>query len=135
VNDTLAQMASETDFRERAWIEAASPPYERENGPGRVTFTQSLQSFAIDATMERDGWLVVSVPAWKDWRASVDGRRVKTQFANHAFLGIHVPTGRHRVELTFLPRGFVVGRAISGLTLLLIAAMACARAKRERHPP
>ncbi|HEX7832733.1 MAG TPA: YfhO family protein, partial [Thermoanaerobaculia bacterium] len=118
--NTLAQMSAESDFRERAWIEADAQPYERDNGPGRVTFTQSLRSFDIAATMERDGWIVVSVPAWKGWRATVDGRRVKTQFANHAFVGIHVPAGTHRVELEYLPRGFVIGRAISGIAIALL---------------
>ncbi len=132
VTDTLAQMANETDFRERAWIEAQSPPYERENGPGHLTFTRSVKAFSIDATMEGDGWIVVSVPAWKGWRASIDGRRVKTQFTNHAFLGIHVPAGRHRVELTYLPRGFVVGRAVSGLAVVMLVGFAALRARR-RH--
>lgn len=120
VQNTLAGMARETDFRERAWIEAESAPYERDNGPGRVTFRQSLKSFAIDAVMERDGWLVISVPAWKGWRATVDGKPVKVQFANHAFLGIHVPAGTHQVQLRYLPRGFVVGRAISAIALLTL---------------
>jgi hypothetical protein len=124
VHDTLAQMVSERDFRERAWIEADAPPYERENGPGRIAFTSSLKSFDIDATMERDGWIVISVPAWTGWRATINHRAAKTQFANHAFVGIHVPAGHHRVALVYQPRSFEIGRAISAIAIALLGIIA-----------
>lgn len=117
---TIAGMIAEKDFRERAWIEAEGPAYERENGPGRVTFTRSLKSFDIRAEMQRDGWIVISVPAWKGWRATVDGKRVNVQFANHAFVGIHVPAGNHVIALDYQSRAFVVGRAISAIALLTL---------------
>ncbi|HEV7765503.1 MAG TPA: YfhO family protein [Thermoanaerobaculia bacterium] len=118
--DTLAQMKSETDFRERAWIEASLAPHERENGPGTVTFTNTAREYRIDANMQRDGWIVASLPAWKGWRAYLDGQRIETQFANHAFLGIHVPAGNHRVRLVYLPRSFVIGRWITFAAVALI---------------
>jgi hypothetical protein len=131
VQNTIAGMAAETDFRERAWIEADAVPYERENGPGRITFKSSHKSFDIDAQMERDGWIVISVPAWKGWRATVDGQRVKVQFANHAFVAVHVPPGRHRVQLEFLPRGFVVGRSISAIAFAGLLVIAIVRTQRR----
>ena len=126
--ETLAQMQAETDFRERAWIEAPLAPHERENGPGTVTFTNSAREYRIDANMQRAGWLVASLPAWKGWRAYVDDRRVKTQFANHAFLGVHVPEGRHRVRLVYLPESFVIGRWISIAALVICVLMRRMRA-------
>ena len=72
--------------------------------------------------MEGDGWIVVSTTAWKGWRAYVDGRRVETRFANHAFLGIFVPKGNHRVTLDYLPASFTQGRNLSLATLAVIAA-------------
>jgi len=131
-SDTLAQMQSETDFRERAWIEAPLAPHERENGPGVVTFTHTAREYDIDADMQRPGWIVASLPAWKGWRAYVDGRRIETQFANHAFLGIHVPQGKHRVRLVYLPRGFVVGRWVTFLTMLLVAVRIVAESQSRR---
>jgi hypothetical protein len=123
--ETLAQMQMQTDFRERAWIEAPLAPHERENGPGVVSFTRTAREYDIDAEMQRPGWIVASLPAWKGWRAYIDGRRVETQFANHAFLGIHVPQGKHHVRLVYLPRGFVVGRwvtlgTVMGLLVLFV---------------
>ena len=130
--ETLAQMQSETDFRERAWIEAPLTPHERENGPGVVSFTRTAREYEIDADMQRPGWIVASLPAWKGWRAYLDGRRIETQFANHAFLGIHVPQGRHHVRLVYLPRGFVVGRGVTLLTVLLVVAGGVAKSQSRK---
>jgi hypothetical protein len=134
--DTLAQMQRETDFHERAWIEAPLAPHERENGPGVVTFTHTTREYDIDADMQRPGWIVASLPAWKGWRAYLDGRRIETQFANHAFLGIHVPQGNHRVRLVYLPRAFVVGRAVTlgtiGVLLVLVVNRRLRGAKAQR---
>jgi hypothetical protein len=132
--DTLAQMHAETDFRQRAWIEAPLAPHERENGPGTVTFTNTAREYLIDANMQRAGWIVASLPAWSGWRAYVDGRRVKTQFANHAFLGVHVSEGKHRVRLVYLPRSFVIGRWITWSAVAAATAFVCIR-RRWLRPP
>ena len=123
----LAEMLNETDFGQRAWIEADIPPGERPNGPGRVTIREAHLGYDIDADMEGEGWIVTSITAWKGWRAYVDGRRVKTQFANHAFLGVYVPRGRHSVELRYWPESFVWGRTITVWTAAALAAALVAR--------
>lgn len=114
----LAEMRSETDFGERAWIDTRSPggaAEEVENGPGVVT--------AGVATMERDGWVVVSQANWRGWRAWVDGRRATVVPANHAFLAVHVPRGRHTLRLAFRSQSFVVGRAVTAGTLLVLCTV------------
>ena len=129
-SELLAQMAEEKNFAERAWIEAGLPPGELPNGPGTVTIRETGPGYYLDATMANDGWVVVSLPAWRGWRASIDGRPVKTQFANYAFLGIRVPRGRHSIRLVYLPQSFVVGRAISFGTLFLLTGVALWRLRR-----
>jgi Bacterial membrane protein YfhO len=117
----LTEILQSTDFATQAWIEADLPPGERQNGPGTVTIRDAHLGYVIDADMQGDGWIVTSITAWKGWRAYIDGRRVKTQFANHAFLGVHVPKGTHKVELRYWPESFVIGRAITAATLLAAA--------------
>jgi hypothetical protein len=110
----LEEMSKETDFAQRAWI--ASPESgDHENGPGRVSTSDSLN---FTARMERDGFVVISQAALSGWRAYLDGRRVKLLGANHAFLAVFVPAGEHRLRLTFLPKSFVIGRAVTFATLL-----------------
>ena len=122
--DALNEMADAADFRETAWIQAPLPQQEFANGSGRLRIERAGVGFHIDADMDSNGWMVISEPAWKGWRAYIDGRRVQMFFANEAFLGLHVPAGHHAVRLVYLPDGFVRGRAISLATLaFLIAAL------------
>ena len=91
---------------------------------------------SIDAVMENDGWVVASQSAWKGWRAYIDGHRVQTRFANHAFLGVFVSKGRHVVKLQYLPESFTRGRNISFTTLgALIAAAIFPSARRRFQKP
>jgi membrane protein YfhO len=118
--DDLEAMKRETDFGDRSWINTDGPAGDRDNGPGRVRTTPLELGYDLDAAMERPGFVVVSEAAWRGWRASIDGRPAKVERANHAFLAVRVPAGRHRLRLVFLPRSFVTGRAVSVVTALLL---------------
>jgi len=122
---TVEAMKSAPDFTEAAWIEAPEyEPHEIANGGGQVTLQRSGLAYELTASMERAGWVVVSATAWKGWRAYVDGRRATPHFANHAFLGVYVPAGTHRVELRYLPDSFTRGRAVSLATAVLLLLIA-----------
>lgn len=132
-------MSRTTDFAARAWIETALyDPQDAPNGPGHVSIRRDGLGYELETVMENAGWVVVSESAWTGWRAYIDGRRVKTHFANHAFLGVHVPTGRHRLRLVYLPESFTRGRALSAATFLLcIVVVVYSRRKRtlSSNPP
>ncbi len=117
----LDAMLQATDFSSRAWIEAeAYEPHDTANGPGVVTVARKGSEYAIDADMEQGGWVVVSESAWRGWRAYIDGRRVAVHYANHAFLGVHIPEGRHQLRLVYYPESFVIGRTISLVSLIFV---------------
>lgn len=130
----LDEMNEEKDFGARGWIEAAGRGDEQPNGPGGVrTLRRGGNELLLDAEMQRDGWVFVSELGWKGWRAYVDGRRVGWEFANHAFVGVPVPRGRHQVRLVYLPQSFVAGRAISAVSLFgVIIGVGAARKRRRR---
>jgi len=115
----IAEMKEQRDFAERAWIDALRPG-EIENARGRVVAQHVKLGLRLDAEMERDGYVVVSNTAWRGWRAYVDGRAVRPLRANHSFLAIYLPAGKHSVRLTYLPQAFVQGRAVSLATLILL---------------
>ncbi|HEX9492202.1 MAG TPA: YfhO family protein [Thermoanaerobaculia bacterium] len=116
----LEAMSRETDFSERSWLEVPGQQEERENGPGQVAISPRKLGFDLEVVMQSAGFVVISEASWPAWRAYVDGQRVKILRANHAFLGVYVPQGRHHVRLLFMPQSFVVGRAITFATLLLL---------------
>lgn len=129
--EIVEAMEGLTDFRERAWITADEvTPNERANGPGRVTIREIRHGYEIDAAMEGDGWIVVTNSAWKGWRAYIDGRRVRIQRANNAFLGIYTPRGQHRIRLVYWPETFVMGRAVTVATILGIVVFAIVRSRK-----
>jgi hypothetical protein len=125
-DDVVHQMSQATDFSDVAWIES-DRPHERVNGRGVVTIKREGLEYSLHAAMESDGWIVVSETAWKGWRAYIDGRRVETQFANHAFLGLFVPKGTHAIRLVYLPESFTTGRILSLVTLAFMILRACRR--------
>ncbi|HYH07754.1 MAG TPA: YfhO family protein [Thermoanaerobaculia bacterium] len=135
-------MKEVSDFAEVAWIEAPEyEPHEIANGPGSVMPRRGGLAYDLDVSMASDGWLVVSATHWKGWRAYVDGKRVTTRFANHAFIGVFVPRGKHRVQLDYLPESFTLGRNISLFALALVAifgfhsARACLRSSSTSPRP
>ncbi|HEX8169543.1 MAG TPA: YfhO family protein, partial [Thermoanaerobaculia bacterium] len=130
-NLNLMNMALASDFAARAWIEEQVPPYERANGPGRVTIRDARLGYELDATMESDGWVVTSIAAWPGWRAYIDGKRVSTQIANHAFISVHVPQGTHRIRFKYWPQSFVAGRTITAATLAAVIVFALLRHRRK----
>jgi hypothetical protein len=123
----LTDLLKETDFAARAWIEAPLAQHVRANGPGRVITKPVRLGYELDANMQSDGWIVTSIPAWPGWRATLDGGRTDVRIANHAFLGIHVPQGHHRIRLTYWPRSFVWGSTITIATLMAIVLAAIVR--------
>ena len=127
--NVLLEMTTATDFANQAWIESAAyAPHDTANGPGRVAIRRAKLGLKLDAQMEHAGWIVISETAWRGWRAYVDNRRVQLHYANHAFLGVYVPAGHHRVRLIYLPQSFTRGRAISFTTIALLAISALTRA-------
>ncbi len=129
------RMVAATDFREMAWItDRGVNTHERDNGPGSLTLRERRMGgeYRFDADMQRDGWVVISDGAWDGWRAYVDGRRVRMQRANAAFLAVYVPAGRHDVRVVYWPESFVRGRAITFITLIAIGLFALIRRVRLR---
>ncbi|MFL6247343.1 MAG: YfhO family protein, partial [Thermoanaerobaculia bacterium] len=119
----LFGMSTQTDFADVAWILAPKyPPHEIVNGRGTLVTRRHGRRWEITATMLEDGWIVLSENAWKGWRAYVDGKRVRTHYADHAFLGVFVPKGTHQVRVVYQPRSFTRGRTISLVTVVALLA-------------
>jgi hypothetical protein len=140
----LRGMRMTPDFAETAWITVPQyPPHEIGNGPGTLVTRREGLAYEIDAGLELDSWIVISDSKWPGWRAYIDGRRVETHYANHAFIGLFVPKGKHHLRVVFQPEAFTRGRNISlatlvGLVLLLVWRLSPAtRARlplRSRNP-
>jgi hypothetical protein len=131
----LAGMKLTVDFAETAWITVPEyPPHEIHNGPGTLTTRRDGLAYEIDAVMDLDGWVVISDTKWPGWRAYIDGKRVETQYANHAFVGVFVPKGKHHLRVVFHPEAFTRGRNVTLVTLLAVIAFFVLRRYRFKQP-
>jgi len=85
--------------------------------------------------MRAPGWIIVSEPAWKGWRATRGRERLRLHIADLAFLAFYLPPGESDVELRYLPNGFVAGAVISAAALLALVAMAIVVRRRAPAQP
>lgn len=131
VSNDIEDMSAAADFSDIAWLDLPGNARDMPNGPGTVV----IHPDHLDVAMEHDGYVVISDTAWGGWRAYLDGRRTKIVRANHAFLGVFVPAGRHTVRMVYMPRSFVVGRGITfGMLGMIVLGFAARSIIRRRNP-
>ncbi len=102
--------------------ERFGPPLRQPNGT--LSIEESGPQFVrvtADAGPE-PAFLVWSESWYPGWRAAVDGRTRLVERANHAFQGVVVPPGRHRIEFTYRPVSYLAG--LYGTMLFLAAVCA-----------
>jgi Bacterial membrane protein YfhO len=81
------------------------------------------------------GLLVLGDPWYPQWRVEVDGRPAELLRVDHAFRGVRVPAGEHRVVFTYQDRALQAGLVLSSLTALGLAGLWGWRRRRERVRP
>lgn len=97
------------DRRAAGWVRESGEVRVVSLSPGRIT---------LDVPGSGDRLLATSLLMPEGWSAGP----LETVAVNGAFLGVHVPPGTSRVELRFLPPGFVPGLVIGALSLLTLVA-------------
>jgi hypothetical protein len=119
-SDAIREMRSCRDFAAEAWIETAGPPADMANGAGMVNMHRNGSHLLLHAAMRSPGWIVISETAWRGWRAVSGREHLKIHFADHAFLGIYVPSGEHDIELSYRPKAATNGGIVSVVSALLL---------------
>ena len=74
----------------------------------------------FESDRKQDALYTSSIPYDREWRVTVDGRKVKTQENAGCFLSFPVEAGKHTVELKYRPKGLGAGIALSVLALLIL---------------
>lgn len=65
--------------------------------------------------------LVISIPNENGWEAFVDGKKLtKIDSALNGFMCIEIPSGKHDVELRFIPPGLIIGCVISLISIAVL---------------
>lgn len=71
---------------------------------------------------DKAGTLMTSIEFDKGWTVKVDGEEVETYAVGDALLAFDLSEGEHTVEMSFMPRGLILGVIISVMSLLCLIA-------------
>ena len=131
------------DIREVALLNEALPLDFPEPEPARATGGEEVGVELYEPNRVRmrvvarsRAILVLSDVLHPGWRARVDDQPVPMVAANLVMRAVPVPAGRHVVEMTYLPKPFVAGVAVSALSLLLfLGAFVALRGKLAAGNP
>ena len=90
-----------------------------ENG---VTMTVNNRQAKGEINQNKETELVTTIPYDKGWKAKIDGKEVPVKTFQDAFVRITVPKGKHKIEFSYIPQGFLLGLflCISCIVLFLI---------------
>lgn len=129
----LDEVNHANDYGAAGWVETDDPEQHIiVNGQPSVTTRRNGTEYSIDVSSPNAAWLVLTECAWRGWRVYLDGHRIRTYFADVAFLGFYVPAGRHHLRVVYMPDTFVRGRAVSFATLAALAIAIVIRRSRRR---
>lgn len=126
------------DPLQRVLIEDSCPVCGAMTDPGPAgTATVSrpgTQEIDVEARADRPSMLVVSEAWFPGWTATVDGEAVDVRRVDGLLLGVPLPAGDSRVELSYSAPGLTAGAVVSTVTVLvLVGAWLTVRRRRRRH--
>jgi hypothetical protein len=78
------------------------------------------QELTVQTATSTESFLVITRSYDRGWSVSVDGQKRPLYRANLAFMGLFVPAGEHRVVLSYRPVSFIIGAAISAVSLMIL---------------
>lgn len=88
-------------------------------------------ALSMDVDAGAGAFLVISELAYRGWRARVNGNPAPIHRANGVFQAIELGPGRHVVELSYRPREWEIGLALTTVSLLVVAALWIADRRRS----
>ena len=99
-----------------------------ENCLKNVVFSKNAVVGEID--MNSDGYLLFSTPYSKGWKAYIDGERSTVLKGNIHYMAVKLEKGHHVVEMRYSTPGFVLGVAVSTVSIALYIAIICSKRKK-----
>lgn len=86
----------------------------------------------LESTTDNPAVVVLADAYYPGWNATIEGESAELFPIFHAFRGIVVPAGTHEVTMTYRPRSFYIGYAVSWCTLMVSAAVSLIVIVRRR---
>ena len=128
----LSSLEAGYPLGERALVERPLPGLARPARPAQVQVTRRDHTrVEVSVDGDADGLLVLADPWYPQWRVEVDGRPAELLRVDHAFRGVRVPAGTHRVVFRYQDRALRAGLVIAAATVLGLAGLWWWRRRRN----
>lgn len=110
------------------------PPGTVDGGVGTAEIVErGIDHVIIDAESDGGAVLVLTDAYYPGWHASIDGAPAEIYPVYHAFRGVTIPEGSHRIEMKYDPMTFRIGIALSYATMLITTAIGFAILRRKKR--
>ena len=111
-------------FDDKAWSDA----YDILNAQSLKVTEWKDTKIKGTITAEDAGLLFTSIPYDPGWSIYLDGKEIEPgKICDDALIGVSITPGKHTVEFSYIPQGFIPGIIISIISILLLVFIA----KRE----
>jgi hypothetical protein len=102
----------------------ASPFIQWESGTGTFRWKgESSHHIQIQVNAVEEGTLRIARNALPGWQCRGDGHEIEFQSTQDGWIQIPVPQGKHQIDLTYRPPGFIAGVSLTAIGLLAILAI------------
>jgi hypothetical protein len=120
----VARLRGGYPLLDRALVEQPLGPMTRPSTPPQVQMVERDHTrVQVQVQTATDGLLVLADPWYPQWKVSVDGRPAELVRVDHAFRGVRVPAGTHRVVFSYEDRALQVGLVVSAVSVLGLAGL------------
>jgi hypothetical protein len=127
----VARLQGDYPLLERAIVEEPVGPLTKPNRPPAVEIRRRDQTrVEVGVQTAADGLLVLADPWYPQWKVTVDGRPAELLRVDHAFRGVRVPAGSHRVVFTYQDRALWLGVALALTTAVALGGLWLWRRRR-----
>jgi hypothetical protein len=126
---------SAPDFNPRttALLEGNLPVLGASEGSASVT-EFSPHRISLDVTSQGNGLLVLSEIAFPGWNATVDNQATPVLTADYILRSVPVPSGSHKVTVTYEPASYRVGLYLTSVACAFFAAALAMKWGRKPRP-
>lgn len=76
--------------------------------------------------------LFTSIPYDPGWKVWIDGQKAAVRRIGRAFLGVELTKGQHEITFRFTPKGYQTGKAISGVSLLVLLLLIITATRKNK---
>jgi len=130
-DEALDLLATQLDPRKEVILTQAphlkAVPFDGPTASSVRLLDSSTDHLTVEAELDRPGILLLTDAYSQGWRAWALAGSSQEKYeilpANHAFMGVPLAAGRHRLRLEYLPAAFVAGKWISGISLAVYLAV------------